>query len=140
MSFKGVLDTIGNDAKKVFAFLGSSAGQKDISAVEGAADTVVAVADPALAAPLMSIQSLINNWIAEIFKVQALASAAESSSGSGTQQAASVLSVTTPQVVSFLQSQGLSTANASKEADTINSALVTAFNALGSAGPATPTA
>jgi hypothetical protein len=136
MSFKGILDTIGNDAKKVFAFLGSSAGQKDVSTVEGAVDTAVAVVDPALAAPLMSVQTLINNWIAEIFKVQALASAAGSSSGSGTQQAASVLSVTTPQVVTFLQSQGLSTVNAAKEADAINTALVDIFNTLGSAGPA----
>jgi hypothetical protein len=139
MSFKGILDTIGNDAKKVFAFLGSSAGQKDIAVVEGATDTVVDAVDPALAIPLQSVQTLINNWIAEIFKVQALASAAGSSSGAGPTQAAAVLSTITPQVTAFLQSQGLSTASAATEADTINTALVTVFNTLGSAGPASTT-
>jgi hypothetical protein len=135
-SFKGILDTIGNDAKKVLAFLGSASTQKAITVVEGAADTVVAVVNPALAAPLQAAQTLINNWMAEIFKVQALASAAGSDSGSGTTQAAAVLTTIVPQVTSFLQAQGLSTANVTAEANTVNSALVTVFNTLGSAGPA----
>jgi hypothetical protein len=136
MSFKGILDTIGNDAKKVFAFLGSSAGQKDIAVVEGATDTAVDAVDPVLAIPLQSVQTLINNWMAEIFKVQALAAAAGTPSGSGATQAAAVLSAVTPQVTSFLQSQGLSTAAVTTETNTINTALVIVFNTLGSAGPA----
>lgn len=139
MSFKGVLDTIGNDAKKVFGFLGSSAGQKDVAVVQGAVDTTVGVFDPALVAPIEGIQTLIGNWVSEIFKTQALAAAAGQTTGSSTTKAAAVLSTLEPQVAAFLQSQGLSTAQVSTEAATINTALVTVLNALGSAGPAATT-
>ncbi len=140
MTFKGILDTIGNDAKKVFAFLGSSAGQTDIKVVEGAVDSGVAVFDPALAIPLQSAQNLLNNWMGEIFKVQALAAAAGAASGSSVQKAAGALTSITPQLTAWLQANGYSTANVTDEANVINAALVTVLNKLGSAGPAVPPA
>lgn len=140
MTFKGILDTIGNDVKKVFAFIGSPAGQKTIAVVEGSVDTVVTAFDPALAIPLQGVQTLINNWMAEIFKVQALASAAGATSGFNAQKASAALTTIVPQVTAFLTQQGLSTANVANEANTINTAMVTILNTLGSAGPAVPPA
>ena len=138
ITFKGILDTIGNDAKIVFKFIGSATGQKDIAVVEGSVDTVVAVADPVLLAPIEAVQTLINNWLTEAFKVQALAAAAGQASGSGAQQAVAALTTMTPQITSFLQSQNLSTTQVDSEAAIVNSAIVTILNTIGSAGPAAP--
>jgi hypothetical protein len=139
ITFKGILDTIGNDAKKVFAFLGSASGQKDVAVVEGAVDTVVAAVDPLLVAPIEAVQTLIGNWIAEAFKVQALAAAAGATTGSNTQKEAIALTGMVPQITSFLQTQGLSTTQVTSEAGIINSAVVTILNTLGSGGPAVVT-
>ena len=136
MSFKSILDTIGNDAKKVFSFLSSSKGQAIVTTVE----TAVTDIDPTLS----GIFTIVNSWMSEIFKTQALASAAAATTGSSTQKAAIALSSITPQVLSFAQANGLNTPTAA-DLSTINNALVTVLNTLGAgtvaaSTPVVPTA
>lgn len=122
MSFISVLDTIGKDAKKVFSFLGSAKGQ----AIVAAGESVVESVDPLTS----GFFTLANNWLAEILKTQALATAAAASAGADTQKAAIALSTITPQVLAWAQQNGLSTPTADTLA-TANAALVTFFNAFG---------
>jgi hypothetical protein len=122
MSFKSILDTLGSDTKKVFIFLGSSKGQAIVDAGEAVVETI----EPQTTA----FFTLANNWLAEILKTQALATAAGAASGSNDQKTAIALSSITPQVLAFAQQYGLNTPTATELA-TANAALVTFFNVLG---------
>jgi hypothetical protein len=134
--FKTFLETLGADAKKVFSWVGTPKGEATITAVEGAGEAVVDAVDPALAA----INPLITNWTQEIFKAEALATAAGAQTGTGTQKAADVAESITPQVVAFAQQYGLNAPTAA-DINTINTALVTVLNTLTVAvTPAAPAA
>jgi len=91
------LSTLGNDVKKVFKWLGSSKGQAILSTGEG----VVEAIDPALD----GVVNLTNTWLQEIFKAQALATAASANATGGVQKAAMVLNTVTPQVIAFAKAQ-----------------------------------
>ena len=127
------LSTLGNDAKKVFGWLGSPKGQAILSAGEG----IVEVVDPALD----GVVNLTNTWLQEIFKAQALATAASANATSGVQKSTMVLNAVAPQVIAFATAQGLPIPTGI-ELQNANNALVTFLNAFGggSTATATPTA
>jgi hypothetical protein len=125
MSF---LSAVGKSVKAVFGWLGSSGGQKTLTAAETAAAAVGAATGTG--AIIASATNLINSWINEAIKVEALASAAGEQTGSGAQKAAAVLSTMTPQLVSFLQSQGLTSDQVAQKANAINTAVVGILNTL----------
>jgi len=121
MSF---LSAFGNDVKKVFGWLGSPKGQ----AIIGTGEAVLEAVDPALD----GVVTLTNTWLQEIYKAQALATAAAATGTLGnTGKAAMVLNAVTPQVMAFLKTQGLAPAN-STQLQAANDALVAFLNALGS--------
>jgi len=130
MSF---LSKVGSDFKAVFAFLGSPKAQPVEAAVEGVAETIATVAG--VGAPVQAGINLINNWLTEIVKAEALAAAAGQQTGSGVQKAAAVMAEMTPQVLTFATAQGLPAPTAAMIA-TINTSLVAALNTLGADAPA----
>ena len=122
------LSTLGNDVKKVFGWLGSPKGQAVLSAGEG----VVEAVDPALD----GVINLTNTWLQEIFKAQALATAAAANATGGVQKSAMVLNTVTPQVIVFATAQGLPIPTG-VELQNANNALVAFLNALGAGSTAT---
>src|SRR5271163_774855 len=126
MSF---LSTVVKDAKAGFAWLASTKGQ----AIVGIAESAVEVAFP----PAASAMALVNTWMAEIIKVEGLATATGSQSGTGTQKAAMALSTMTPQVLSWAAANGYTIPD-SANISAINTAVVNVLNLLGA--DATPTA
>ena len=99
MSFKSVLSTIGADVKKVFAYITSPQGQAVIATGEAA---VIAI-DPALA----GLFAVANTTLTEVIKVESLAAAAGSQTGTGPQKLTAVVSAVTPQVLAYAQQNGL---------------------------------
>jgi hypothetical protein len=124
------LSTLGNDVKKVFKWLGSSKGQAILSTGEG----VVEAIDPALD----GVVNLTNTWLQEIFKAQALATAAAANATGGAQKSAIVLNTVTPQVIAFATAQGLPVPTG-VELQNANNALVAFLNALGAGSIAATT-
>src|SRR5271168_3348197 len=119
MSF---LSTVVKDAKAGFAWLASTKGQAILGAAEAGVDIAFPAAVPAMA--------LVNTWMAEIIKVEGLATTASAQSGTGTQKASLALSTMTPQVLSWAAANGYSipdTANITA----INTAVVNVLNLLG---------
>jgi hypothetical protein len=116
-----LLSKLGGAVKDVFKWLGSPTGQAIIGAGESLAEAV----DPGLS----GIIGVANNWLAEIIKTEALASAASQQAGTGTQKAAITLAAVTPGVLTFAKQQGLPTPTAAKIL-TANNALVAFLNAL----------
>ena len=133
MSF---LSVVGKDFKAAFAWLGSSKGQAVVSSTEAVVESVATVAG--LGAPVQAGITVLNNWMAEIVKAQALgeAAAATGTAQGDTTKAALVLSAMAPQVAAFAQTEGMSATSAANM-DVINTALVTALTALGAAAPTT---
>lgn len=125
MSF---LSTVSKDAKVVWAWLTSSKGQAIIAGGEGVVEAGATALG--IGAPVQAGIDLLNKWAAEIFKVEALSAAAAQQSGSGPQKAAAVLAAMTPEATSFATQNGLPAPTAAS-LNTINTALVTALNALG---------
>lgn len=121
-----LLSTIGADFKKVFSWIGNPKTQSTITAIETTGEAVAAAIDPGLA----GLFPLINTWTQEIFKMEALATAAGSQTGTGAQKSAAVLSSVTPAVLAYAQQAGLSAPTAAQIA-TVNTALVTVLNTLG---------
>src|SRR5271167_796688 len=119
MSF---LSTVVKDAKAGFAWLASTKGQAIVGAAEAAVDIAFPPAAPAMA--------LVNTWMAEIIKVEGLATATGSQSGTGTQKAAMALSTMTPQVLSWAAANGYSIPD-SANISAINTAVVNVLNLLG---------
>jgi hypothetical protein len=116
------LSTLGNDEKKVFEWLFSPKGQAILSAGEG----IVEIADPALD----GVINLTNTWLQEIFKAQALATAASANATGGAQKSAMVLNTVAPQIIAFATAQGLPVPTGI-ELQNANNALVAFLNALG---------
>jgi len=128
MSF---LATVVKDAKAGFAWLASTKGQAIVGVAEAAVDVAFPPAVPAMA--------LVNTWMAEIIKVEGLATATGSQSGTGTQKAAMALSTMTPQVLSWAAANGYTIPD-SANISAINTAVVNVLNLLGAdATPTTPT-
>lgn len=131
MSVKSVLDDIGQDAKKLFAWLGSPGGQ----ALVGAGEAVVEAEFPAAT----GIINLGNQWLTEIFKEQTLATAAGAQSGSNSQKATAVITAVTPGVLQFVQKMGYANPTQAQLA-AANAALVAFANVFGPAPAAPPAA
>ena len=115
MSFKRVLETVGGDAKKVFAFLGSKPGQVVILTGEAVIESV----DPALT----GLISLFNTYLAEALKVEAISAAAGSQDGSGVQKLAAVVTAVTPTVLAYAKTAGLATPTAEEIQNQANAAV-----------------
>ena len=124
------LGTLGNDVKKVFGWLGSPRGQAVLSTGEGFVEAV----DPALD----GVVNLTNTWLQEIFKAQALATAAAANATGGVQKSAMVLNTVAPQVIAFATAQGLPIPTG-VELQNANNALVAFLNALGAGSTTTAT-
>ena len=124
------LSILGSDVKKVFGWLGSPKGQAILSTGEG----IVEVVDPALD----GIINLTNTWLQEIFKAQALATAAAANATGGVQKSAMVLNTLAPQVIAFATAQGLPIPTG-VELQNANNALVAFLNALGAGSAVTTT-
>jgi hypothetical protein len=124
------LSTLGNDVKKVFGWLGSPRGQAVLSTGEGFVEAV----DPALD----GVVNLTNTWLQEIFKAQALATAAAANATGGVQKSAMVLNTVAPQVIAFATAQGLPIPTG-VELQNANNALVAFLNALGAGSTTTAT-
>jgi hypothetical protein len=124
------LGTLGNDVKKVFGWLGSPRGQAVLSTGEGFVEAV----DPALD----GVVNLTNTWLQEIFKAQALATAAAANATGGVQKSAMVLNTLAPQVIAFATAQGLPIPTG-VELQNANNALVAFLNALGAGSAVTTT-
>ena len=124
------LNTLGGDVKKVFTWLGSPKGQ----AVVGTAEGVVEAVDPALD----GVISITNTWLQEIYKAQALGTAAAVGVTGGVQKSAIVLTTMTPQVIAFAKTQGLPIST-SIDLQNANNALVAFLDALGAGSIAPPT-
>jgi hypothetical protein len=127
MSF---LATLAKDAKAVFAFLGSSKGQAVVTGVETTVAGVAAAVNPAAAAAITGGFALLNNWMAEALKMETLAAAAGSQTGSGTTKAAAVLSTMVPELTTYLNNAGYTSANVTAKATTINNLIVSLLNTL----------
>lgn len=121
MSFKSILDKIGQDAKGVFSWLGSPTGQAVVAAGEGVVETVFP--------PATAIIQIVNRWLSEVLKAETIATAAGQQNGTGTQKAAAVISVITPEVLAFLQKEGFPPATADQIAKA-NTYLVEFLNVL----------
>jgi hypothetical protein len=117
------LSTLGKDVGKVFGWLGSPKGQAIVGAGEAVAEAVCPALDGVL--------GITNTWLQEIYKAQALATAAGATgTAGGAQKAAMVLNALSPQVLAFAKTQGLPTPTAT-DLQTANNALVAFLNALG---------
>jgi hypothetical protein len=134
MSFLG---TICTDVKKVFAFLGSSKGQAIVQTGETVVEDVATLAG--IGAPVQAGLNILNNWMIEAVKLQAIGSAAAAVTGSDETKAAAVISTMGPQVLAFAQENGFPAPTAANLL-IINNSLVAALEALGASTPAaTPT-
>lgn len=124
MSFKSVLETVGSDVKKVFAWIGSPKGQAVIAAGEGAAEVI--------APQLTGLINLANSGLTEIIKVEALAAGAAAQNGTGTQKLAAATAATAPAILAYAQANGLPTPTATEIQNAVNG-LVAFANALSGA-------
>lgn len=124
MSFKSVLETIGADVKKVFAYVGSSQAQAVITAGEGVAETIFP--------QITGIVNLANTYINEALKTEALAAGAAQQNGTGVQKLAAVTSAVTPAVLAYAKEAGLAIPTATEIQNAANS-IVGFLNAFGTA-------
>jgi len=125
MASKSLLDTIGSDIKGIFSWLGSVQGQEVITTGEGIIEAVYP--------PATGIINIANNWLTEILKTQALATAAGAASGSDLQKAAMAINAATPQVIAFAEQNGFPVPTGAKLL-AANNALVAFLNALDGKG------
>jgi hypothetical protein len=106
MSFKSVLETIGADVKKVFAYVGSPQGQALITAGESVAETAFP--------EITGLVNLANTYITESLKTEALAAGAAQQNGTGTQKLAAVIAAVTPTALAYAQQNKLPTPTAAQ--------------------------
>lgn len=129
MGLKTFLSDVCKDAKKVFSFLVSKQGQKDIAGVEMAAETVTTAIDPAAGAVLTGAIDIANNGLSEIIRVESLAAAAGAQSGTGAEKSAAVISAITPSVLSYAEKNGLAAPTGTQIQDMVDG-LVKFLNSL----------
>jgi len=138
-SFSSFLSAFGKDFKAVFSWLGSPAGQATVTGVETTTVAVATAINPVAGLAIAGVEALINTALKEIISIEAVAAAAGSQTGSGTQKAAAVIAAITPQVSTLLTSVGVATPTATQVqtvATAVNNGLVAVLNAI----PATPAA
>jgi hypothetical protein len=133
MSF---LSAVGKDAKAFFSWFGSAKGQAIVKTGEGLVQAAANVAG--IGQPVQAGLNLVNTWMGEILQTEVIATAAAQQNGSGEQKAAAVVAAMTPQLMSFLQGQNITSEAATAKAKTISDALVLVLNTLGT-DAATPT-
>jgi hypothetical protein len=122
-SFKSILESIGADVKKVFAFVASPQAQAVIAAGEGVAETAFP--------QITGVVNLANNYIVEALKTEALAAGAAQQNGSGVQKLAAVVTAVTPQALAYAQASGLP-APTSAQIQTQANSIVAFLNAIAS--------
>jgi hypothetical protein len=107
MGFKSFLSGIAHDAGKVFSFVGSPQGQKDIATVEGAAVGVATVVSPTAGNELQDVSSLVLEGLRQVVAVESRAAQAGTQSGTGPEKAAAVTAALTPNISALLKSLGV---------------------------------
>ena len=143
MGIKTFLDDIGKDAKKVFTWLGSSAGQNIIAGAEAASVAVATDISPAAGLALSGAESLVNAGLKQVVATEAIAAAAGQQTGTGTQKTAAVTQAVTPQISTLLQSLGVKSPTATQiqnVGQALSTGLVTILNSLPSTSEAPSTA
>lgn len=123
-SFKSVLEAIGSDVKKVFAWVGSPAGQATLAAGEATAEAIYP--------PATGLINLANTYITEAIKTEALAAGAAAQNGTGAQKLAAVTASVTPAVLQYAQQAGLPTPTAA-QIQTAANGIVAFLNAFSAA-------
>lgn len=123
-SFKSVLESIGADVKKVFAFVASPQAQAVLAAGEGVAETAFP--------QITGVINLANNYLTEALKTEALAAGAAQQNGTGAQKLAAVVTAVTPQALAYAQANGLPVPT-SAQIQTQANAIVGFLNALAAA-------
>jgi hypothetical protein len=118
---RSLLDTIGSDIKGIFKWLASSTGQEVITTAED----VVEVIYP----PATGIIDIINNWLAEILKTQALATAAGAQTGSQKEKRAMAISGIRSQLLVYAKNHSYPTPT-QVQMEKVNDYLVSALNEL----------
>lgn len=125
----GFLSSIGKDFTAVFAWLGSSKGKATIAVAETAAVGVATAVGAGV--PVAAGIALLNNWMGEAITVESIAAAAAQQTGTGPQKAAAVLSKMVPQLATYLEGKGYTSAQIDAHAVAINSQVVALLNLLG---------
>ena len=135
MSVKSFLSAVGGDVKKVFSFLGSPKGQQVIQTGEGLAVAAAgAIAGPGASNIVGDFLGMANTWMTEIFKTEAIATAAAQQEGTNLQKATAALTAMTPQALAFAQQHGLPAPTAA-QLQAANDALVAFGNAFAAPQP-----
>jgi hypothetical protein len=134
--FVSFLKHFGADAKKVLEWLGSAQNQKIIIAGEQAGAAIATAIQPALAGPIAGGLAIAEQFTQEIFKAQAIGSAAVSSDPSATngQKAAIAVSAVAPDAIAFAEKYGLAVPTGDKLLEA-NNAMVAFWNAFGISVP-----
>lgn len=106
------LSKIGKDIKGVFDWLGSAQGKAAVGGGEAILNIALGLANPALAAGAIGIESLVNSGLQSAVTAESLAAAAGAQSGTGPQKAVAVTNSLIAQSAAFLKSVGVSDATA----------------------------
>lgn len=121
MSAKSILTVIGSDIKGVFTWLASPTGQTIIKDAEAVAEDVYP--------PAAGIIQIANDWLAEILKTQALATAAGAVTGANSAKSAMSINGVRSQVLAYMKAHGYPTPTA-EQLQKANDSLVAYMNAL----------
>ena len=139
MKVPGWLSTIAKDAKRVFAWLGSPAGQKTVKGAEAVVETGAALVDPAIAPEIDAGVALFNDWGRQALQIETVASAAGQVSGTGAQKAASVIQAMAPFVQEYATKYDATPATEA-QLQTLNNAAVAFLDNLPKPGAASAAA
>jgi len=132
------LSAVGRDFKAVFSWLGSSKGQKTITAVEGTAAAITTAINPGAGEVLVGIEDLVNLGLKSVVNAETVAAAAAQQSGTGAQKAVAAAAAVAPQVQSILVNLGVTNPTAS-QVQAITLVVTNALTAIVNAFP-TPAA
>lgn len=121
MSFLSGLKVFGADIEKAFAWFGSAKGQAVVAAGEAVVESVVPASTP--------IVNLFNAWAQKAYTIEALASAAGKSTGTGVDKAELAIKTVTPQVLQYAQQEGLPQRTAA-QIQAANDAVIKFINAM----------
>lgn len=121
MSIFSGLKVFGMTIEKAFAWFGSPKGQAVVAAGEVVVETVIPASVP--------IVNLFNAWAAKAYNVEAIAVAAQKSTGTGADKATLAISSITPQVLQYAKDEGLPQRTAA-QIQAANDAVVQFINAM----------
>lgn len=133
--FVNFLHHFGADAKKVLEWLASPANQQIVVAGEQAGAAVATAIEPALAGPIAGGLALVEKYTQEIFKAEAIGSAAVGADPASTdaQKALLVTAAVTPDAIAFAKANGLAIPTAAN-LTAANDAIVAFWQAWGVSG------